>query len=113
MQRPAGTLGPVDHSDAGESEPTGEGDPGDTEPVTALARWRRNTASGALLTAVGVGLREVFEPHRDEVAIVHEAPGEPPGDQEVELHFDPDHPERTWAVIRTWAEDPDPDNEDD
>lgn len=100
-------MDPPDTSDGAETADTS-----DTEPVTALARWRRNTASGAILSAVGLGLREVFEPQRDEVAIVHEAAGEPPGDQEVELHFDPDHPERTWAVIRTWAEDPDVDDDD-
>lgn len=83
----------------------------DLEPVTALARWRRTTTSGALMAAIGLGLREVFEPPREEAAIVLEAPGAPPGEQEIELHFDPDHPDRTRAVIRTWPDD-DADDDD-
>ena len=87
-------------------------DEADGGPVTALARWRRTTTSGALLTALGLGLREVFEmPREEKTVIVEEAPGAPLGEQEIELHFDPDHPEKTWAVIRTWAEEPESDED--
>ena len=91
--------------------PSSDAEGEDSEPVTSLAKWRKSTATGALLSAIGLGLREVFEPPREEAAIVLEAPGAPPGEQDIELHFDPDHPERTRAVIHTWPDEGDDDDE--
>jgi hypothetical protein len=55
------------------------------------------------MTGIALGLQEVFTGPKPEIAIVHEAPGEPPAeDQAIALSFDPDHPHRTVAVIRPW-----------
>lgn len=65
--------------------------------------WRRRTATGALLTGVALGLAEVFEPPPAEVAIVAEAPGEPPGPpRAVTVHLDEDDPSASSVVIRPW-----------
>jgi hypothetical protein len=74
-------------------------DPDDEGPVTALARWRRSSTTGAILTGIGLGLQQVFNPKKDEVAIVRAAPGENE-DEDVVLHFDPDDPSKTWMEIR-------------
>ena len=87
-----------------------------TEIHTALpARveaWRRRTATGALLTGIARGLGQVFEPEREEPAIVAPAPGEPPGPpRPVEAVLDPDDPSASSLVVRRWlmegAEPPD------
>lgn len=79
-------------------------DPDANEPVTKLARWRKRSTTGMILTGIGLGLQEVFGPKRDEVAIVREAPGENE-DEDVVLHFDPDSPENTWMEIRRPRDD--------
>lgn len=82
------------------------------EPMTTslpprVEAWRRRSATGALLTGVALGLQEVFEPRRDPVAIVAEAPGEPPGPpQPLEVHLDPDDPAASSVVVRRWLLDP-------
>jgi hypothetical protein len=46
----------------------------------------------------------------DEVAIVAEAPGAPPMDDEpVEVHIDPDDPAASTAIVRSWLVDDDDD----
>jgi hypothetical protein len=69
--------------------------PGD-RPVD---RFRR-TATGAVVAAGLLGLRDALEgrPEKEEVAIVNEAPEGPPRDLEVVIDFD--HPERSVAVVR-------------
>lgn len=75
-------------------------DPGPTEPG-ALDRWRRNTASGALVTAMALGLQNVFDPEKvDTIAIEQEAPDEPFNPGQVELQFDPGDARGTRIVIR-------------
>ena len=81
---------------------------GDEAPRTnalppRVEAWRRRTATGALLTGVALGLAEVFEPPPAEVAIVAEAPGEPPGPpRAVTVHLDEDDPSASSVVIRPW-----------
>lgn len=74
-------------------------DPDNDEPVTAIARWRKTSTTGMILTGIGLGLQQVFGPPKDEIAIVSQAPSQPE-DDDVILHFDPDSPENTWMEIR-------------
>ena len=79
----------------------------DDEPIAAsgqLQKWRRSTASGSILGAVALGLREVFENPREEAPIVMEAPGEPPGPRRIELDLDPDDPTASTVTYRPWME---------
>lgn len=72
------------------------------EPVTQPARWRRRTASGAVLTAIALGLQQALEDEKNIPAMVQPAPNAPPGPEPIDLFMDPDHPEYTVAVIRPW-----------
>jgi hypothetical protein len=62
-------------------------------------RFRRS-AAGTVVAAGLLGLRDVMEgrPEREEVTIVNEAPTRPVGALDVVI--DPDHPERTIAIVR-------------
>jgi len=97
--------GPVGdaYNDGSEAEPSTDDAPTDTP---GFDRWRRRSVTGAVMTGIALGLQEVFIGPKPEIAIVHEAPGEPPAeDQAIALSFDPDHPHRTVAVIRPWLLD--------
>lgn len=61
-----------------------------SEPST-LDRWRRNTASGAIIGAVALGLQQVFDPESKKatVAVEQEAPTRPVDPGRIELRFDP------------------------
>lgn len=73
-----------------------------------LEAWRRRTATGALLTGMARGLGAVFEPEREQPAIVAEAPGEPFGPpRPVEAVLDPDDPAASILLVRRWLMDPD------
>ena len=80
---------------------------GEPEPERPVERWRRNTASGAVAASIALGLQQVFDPEkkRDSVAVEQEAPDEPLGPQEVELHFDPNDRAATFVVVRPPPED--------
>ena len=86
-------------ADAGPGADPGHGeDPG---PLR-FHRWMHRSATGAILTGIALGLREALEPVRRNVAIVMEAPGEPEEPEgPITLHFDPDDPTRTVAVVRS------------
>ena len=65
--------------------------------------WRRRSATGAMLTGIARGLGQVFEPEREQPAIVAEAPGEPLGPpRPVEAVLDPDDPSASTLVVRRW-----------
>jgi hypothetical protein len=72
-------------------------------PATLFDSWRRHTASGVVLTAIALGLREALEEPSEEVAIVQDAP-DPfgPPEQPIELHLEWGSPEDTWVVVRPW-----------
>ena len=78
-------------------------DDGDVEGTEAgdrrVDRFRRS-ASGAVVAAGLLGLRDALEgrPEKEEVTIVNEAPAAPPRDLEVVIDFE--HPERSVAVVR-------------
>jgi hypothetical protein len=95
---------PEDSEDAGDHDAVADesGDPDSGErPVD---RFRRS-ATGAVVAAGMLGLRDALEgrPEKEEVTIVNEAPAAPPRDLEVVL--DLDHPERSVAVVRPRDDD--------
>jgi len=76
-----------------------------------MEAWRRRSATGAILTGFAFGLKEVFEPERDEPAIVQQVPGEPPGDLPVEAYLDETRPDESVVTIRPWLFRPEDDGE--
>ncbi len=77
-------------------DPDGHGAAG---PVTPPHRSRRRPAS--MLGAAMLGLHEViYGRHDDEIVIVVDAGGDPPGDDQPEVHLDPEHPERSEVIVR-------------
>jgi len=65
-------------------------------------RWMRSSASGGILTGIALGLQHALEERREQPAFVMEAPGEPEDPEApISLHFDPDDPTKTVAVIRS------------
>ena len=65
-----------------------------------FSRWMKESATGAVLTGVTLGLQRALE-RRDRPAIVVDAPGEPEGEEPlIRLQFDPDDPSKTFAVVR-------------
>jgi hypothetical protein len=73
---------------------------------------KARTATGALLTGIALGLRDVFDPEkkRDAIAIEQEAPGEPEGPQRYEIRLN-SSPRDAQAIYRPWVDDEDPDPE--
>lgn len=103
---PDGLSGPDDgdYVDEDPYAPEGEEDGGD--PHTALPAkmeaWRKRSATGAILTGFALGLQEVFEPKRDEPAIIMETSGEPPKDLPVEADFEYLRPRQSVVNVRPW-----------
>ena len=73
---------------------------------------KARTATGALLTGIALGLRDVFDPEkkRDAIAIEQEAPGEPEGPQRYEIRLN-SSPRDAQAIYRPWVDDEDPPEE--
>jgi len=70
-------------------------------------QWMKRSATGAVMTGVALGLQQALERRREIPAFVMEAPGEPDDpDAPIHLHFDPDDPTKTVAVIRAAAPPP-------
>jgi|GEM_PF-2082824 len=92
-------------SDGAPDQPDQPDEPDEPEWVRPVDRFRK-TAAGTVVAAGLLGLRDVMEgrPEKEEVAIVNEAPTRPIGDLDVVL--DPDHPERTVAIVRRSRPDP-------
>jgi len=112
---PEGSAGPADagpHEGATEvgaevRTPENAADEADAEdghvPHEPLPfqKWVKRSATGAVLSGIAFGLQEVLQPKRELPAFVMEAPGEPEDpDAPITLHFDPDDPTKTVAVIR-------------
>jgi len=97
-----------DGADHGPIDPGAPGAPddGDDEPVGSdplrFNQWMKRSATGAVLSGIALGLQQALEPKRNLPAFVMEAPGEPEDpDAPITLHFDPDDPTKTVAVIRS------------
>ncbi len=79
-----------------------DGGDGHTALPGRVERWRKRSATGAIMTGFAFGLREVFEPERNEPSIMLETSGEPPEDLPVDAEFDPIATKRTVVRIRPW-----------
>jgi hypothetical protein len=87
-------------------DPYDESDPG-KDPLR-FSNWMKRSATGAVMTGIAVGLKEALQPQKKEVPFVIEARGEPDDpDKPIDLHFDPDSPADTVAIIRRPAAGPD------
>ncbi len=63
--------------------------------------WMKRSATGAVMTGIAVGLQQALQLPRQEPAFVIEASGEPHDpNHPIDLHFDPDNPADTVAIIR-------------
>ena len=83
-----------------------DGDGMDNALPARVEAWRRRSVTGAMLTGIARGLGQVFEPEREQPAIVAEAPGEPFGPpRPVEAVLDPDDPTASTLVVRRWLLD--------
>jgi hypothetical protein len=82
------------------------------EPMPRPPVKKARTATGALLTGIALGLRDIFDPEkkRDTIAIEQEAPGEPEGPQRYEIRLN-SSPRDAQAIYRPWVDDEDPDRE--
>ena len=67
-----------------------------------VEKWRRNSATGAVLTAFAFGLQQAFEPERKEPAIIMQTTGDPPKDLPVEAHLEQLGPRQTSVTVRRW-----------
>ncbi len=80
------------------------------KPATPLPKpppRKARTATGALLTGIALGLRDVFDPEKkkDTIAIEQEA-SEPEGPQEYEIRLN-GSPRDAQAIYRPWVGDED------
>ena len=108
VDAPASEDAPAGEDPPSEDAP-GEEEGGDSAAPAGFDRWRRRSATGAVMTGIAMGLREVFQTQQDQPAVVIEASGQPEDeDAPYRLHFDPDHPERTTVVFRPATPGPTP-----
>ena len=65
--------------------------------------WRSRSATGAIATAIAMGLQQVFEPEKRRPAIVAEAPSDPYDDDDpVTVDYVPDDAEGTKVHVKPW-----------
>jgi hypothetical protein len=65
-------------------------------------RWRVRSATGTVLSAFAFGLKEVFEPDRNQPAIIMETSGDPPKDLPVEAQLEQLGPRQSSVTVRSW-----------
>ena len=69
--------------------------------LSALSRWSRRSAAGAMLAGLGLTLRDLLKVKEETPVIAEVDPSGPGGpDDPLELHLDPDFPAMSWAVVR-------------
>ena len=83
-----------------------------TAPLPRPPAKKARTATGALLTGIALGLRDIFDPEkkRDTIAIEQEAPGEPEGPQRYEIRLN-GSPRDGQAIYRPWVDEEHPTQE--
>ncbi|MEO5680149.1 MAG: hypothetical protein ABIS47_10820, partial [Acidimicrobiales bacterium] len=65
--------------------------------------WRTRSASGAIATALAMGLQQVFEPEKRRPAAVAEAPSDPYSDDDpITVDYVPDDAEGTIVHVKPW-----------
>jgi hypothetical protein len=98
--------GDQDDQDDGDPSADTDDDPGpeDGSEVPDPLRfnnWMKRSATGAVMTGIAVGLQQALQLPRQEPAFVIEASGEPHDpNRAIDLHFDPDNPADSVAIIR-------------
>jgi hypothetical protein len=75
---------------------------GHTALPPKVESWRKRSATGAILTGFALGLQQVFEPKKDEPAVIMETSGEPPKDLPVEADFEYGRPKQSIVNVRPW-----------
>ena len=70
--------------------------------VKRAAGGRHLAGSAALLTAVGLGLQEVFQPRDDDEVVLEVEAAEPLDERWVTYEHDPFSPARSRAAVRPW-----------
>ena len=86
--------------EGGEEVDCGDED-GDVHDPLRFDRWRKRSATGAVLTGVALGLQHALDRPKQEPAIVVEASGDPEDDgAPFVVRLDPDDPTRTVAFVR-------------
>lgn len=87
---------------------TDDPDAQDMHDVGRRRHWSRGR-SASMLGAAMLGLHEViYGPRDDQIVVVVDAGGEPPGDDLPEVHLDRDHPERSEVIVRREPPTPQP-----
>lgn len=94
--------GPVEGHPAADPESGGEASTETPGDPLRFDRWRRRSAAGAMMTGIAFGMQEALDRKRKEPPIVQQVDGDPGPEGPIELQFDPEHPEKTVAVIRPW-----------
>ena len=78
-----------------------EQEPPEGSDPLKFSKWMKRSATGAVMTGISIGLREALQTTKKEPAFMIEASGQPDDpDNPIQLHFDPDNPADTVAVIR-------------
>lgn len=71
-----------------------------------IESWRTRSATGAIATAMAMGLKEVFQPEKRRPAIIAEAPGDPYTDEDpVTVDYAPDDAPGTTVHVKPWLLD--------
>ena len=71
-----------------------------------LESWRTRSATGAIATAMAMGLKQVFQPEKRRPAIMAEAPGDPYTDDDpVTVDYAPDDAPGTTVHVKPWLLD--------
>jgi hypothetical protein len=101
-----GGSGPADEADPVDPSARAGDDPGSEEGSEArdplrFNNWMKRSATGAVMTGIAVGLQQALQLPRQEPAFVIVASGEPHDpNHPIDLHFDPENPADTVAIIR-------------
>jgi hypothetical protein len=85
-------------------EATDDPDDGGGAGKRGPRRWN-NRRPASVLGAAMLGMYEVIYGHKDEIVIVADAGGDPPGDDLPEVHLDPERPE---VIVRHPHVEPEP-----
>ena len=97
-------TGAADEGEEGTSADRIDDGPDDGSGVRDPLRfnnWMKRSATGAVMTGIAVGLQQALQLPRQEPAFVIEASGEPHDpNRAIDLHFDPDNPADTVAIVR-------------
>jgi hypothetical protein len=68
-----------------------------------LESWRTRSATGAVISAMAMGLQQVFAPQREKPAIIAEAPSDPYDDDDpIVVEYVADDASGTTVILRPW-----------